>query len=285
MSSPSPRIYKVLIMILPVGVVIGTIVFMYMYFHNERRDAQNHAVIASHGLRVGDLDDMVEKFTGRIGVRSVDSEQGRRGLTRAAAMIEGRLGPQNVGFPVKKSEGEAAHGRLWKALWVDVRGEKKPESVVFAAVSFSGAGGVADANAVSSMLMLASSMARDKPARTIRFVFLPLDLDAAGQNKWLLGRCLNDGETCAGIVGARTMSGKPGVGGGDWAAETATAADVAWWEFLRGGGGRPEGGAASVWISHPVFSPDTWRGQRGKRLEKTLDVAETLAAWLRRAAE
>ena len=112
----SPRIYKILLMVLPVGVVLGTIIFMFMYFYLEREDEKNHAVIVSHGLRVSDLEDMVDKFTRRIGEREIETEAGRAGLLRAASMIEGRLGPQNVGYPVRRSEGEAAHGLSMEKL-------------------------------------------------------------------------------------------------------------------------------------------------------------------------
>lgn len=285
MSASPSRVYKVLLMILPVGVVLGTIVFMFMYFHNERRDEREHAVIASHGIRVSDLDDMVGKFTDRIGVREVESKQGREGLKSAASMIEGRLGPQNVGFPVKKDKGEAAHGLLWKSLWVDIRGKERPENIIIAAVSFSGAGEVADGNAVSTLMMLASSMAREELARTIRFVFLPLEKSPAEQNRWLLQRCLQEGESCDGIIGIQTMQGKPEVGGDEWQVETPADSDKSWWAFLRHGGPRSDGLTQSVWVTHAVFSPETWQGQKGKRLEKTIEVAATITAWLRRAAE
>ena len=127
-------------MVLPVGVVLGTIIFMFMYFYLEREDEKNHAVIVSHGLRVSDLEDMVDKFTSRIGEREIETEAGRAGLLRAASMIEGRLGPQNVGYPVRRSEGEAAHGLLWKSLSVEILGEERPQEVIFAAVSYAGAG-------------------------------------------------------------------------------------------------------------------------------------------------
>ena len=75
----SPRIYKILLMVLPVGVVLGTIIFMFMYFYLEREDEKNHAVIVSHGLRVSDLEDMVDKFTSRIGLNG-KSRRKREGL-------------------------------------------------------------------------------------------------------------------------------------------------------------------------------------------------------------
>ena len=46
----------------------------------------------------------------------------------------------------------------------------------------------ADANTVSTMMMLASSMAREKPARTIRFVFMPYNEAPQDQNQRLLKR-------------------------------------------------------------------------------------------------
>jgi hypothetical protein len=292
MSDPatqkSPRIYKILLMALPVGVVVGTIVFMVMYFYLERKEEREHAVIISHGLRVSDLEDMVGKLTDRIGSRDIETEQGRVGLRRAASMIEGWLGPQNVGYPVKKSEGEAAYGLLWKSLSVELRGEKTPDEVVFVAVSYSGAGEVADANGVSTLMMLASAMAREKPAQTLRFVFLPMDKSPGEQNQWLTDRCLASGERCVGIIGLKTMEKSPETGAGDWSVVAPTDADKAWWTYLSRGGswsGRRASSPPSVWVTHTVFSSDAWVGKKADRLVRTLDVAREIRAWLLKAAE
>lgn len=273
-------------MVLPVGVVLGTIVFMIMYFHLEREEERNHAVIISHGLRVSDLEDMVNKFTDRIGERDVETEQGRVGMKRAESMIEGRLGPQNVGYPVKKCEGEAAYGLLWKSLSVEIRGDKKPDEVVFAAVSYSGAGQVADANVVSTLMMLASSMAREGCDRTIRFVFLPMNRPSGQQNRWLVDRCLKPGESCVGIIGVKTMDQTPATGEPEWQVVTPTPADQAWWKHLSTGAAvaaSESGTPPSVWATHPVFSPATWVGKKEQRLERTLGVAQELRQWLQKA--
>lgn len=280
-----PCVYKVLLMVLPVGVVVGTIVFMIAYFYMEREEEMERTVIVSHGLRVSDLEDMVDKFTDRIGERNIDTERGRIGLRRAASMIEGRLGPQNVGFPVRKCQGEAAYGLLWKSLSVEIRGEGKPEEVVFAAVSFSGEGEVADANCVSTLMMLAQSMARVKPVRTLRFVFLPADRTPAEQNQWLLRRCLKPGEVLAGVVGLKTMQGAPETGVEDWQPDDSVGHDKAWWEFLSSGGERPGGQTLAVWVTHPVFSSEAWIGKKRQRLERSLGAAREIRGWLLRAAE
>ena len=287
-DSRSPRIYKILLMILPIGVVIGTIIFMFMYFYLEREEEKNHAVIASHGLRVSDLDDMVDKFTDRIGKRNIESEQGRAGLRRAASMIEGRLGPQNVGYPVLKSEGKAAYGFLWKSLSVEILGEQKPDEVVFAAVSYAGDGVDADANTVSTLIMLASSMARENPARTIRFVFTPLNSSPEEQNQWLVERCLKPGESCFGIIGIQIMTEMPSAAGSAWQADVKSASDIAWWNALRDDGVEVNSNPSeigSVWLTHPVFSAQTWIDSRGRRLDSTLSVAQDLRKWLVKASQ
>lgn len=274
-------------MTLPVGVVIGTIIFMFMYFYMEREDERKRTVIVSHGLRIGDLEDMVDKFTDRIGERDIETEQGRVGLRRAASMIEGRLGRQNVGYLVSKCQGQAAHGLLWKSLSVEIRGEEHPEEVVFAAVSYSGNGGVADANTVSTVMMLAQAMAREKPARTLRFVFLPMDDPADQQNSWLIKRCLQPGESCAGIIGLHMMPDTPAAGTSAWQATTGDPADKSWWDYLSGksADGKFSGGRTpAVWLTHPVFSSKTWMDKKGERLERTLDATRELRAWLLKAA-
>ncbi len=114
---------------------------------------------------------------------------------------------------------------------------------------------------ILTLLMLASSMAREKPARTLRFVFLPMDRSPVGQNQWLTGRCLAAGERCVGIIGLRTMEKSPETGAGDWDIVAPRDADKAWWGHLSKGGslsGRQASSPPSVWVTHAVFSPDAW---------------------------
>lgn len=285
MSEKSPWIYKFLLMVLPVGVVVGTIVFMVMYFYLEREEEREHAVIASYGMRWDDLDDMVGKFSDRIGPRGVTTETGRHGLKRAASMIEGRLGPQNVGYPVKKGPGISMDGLVWKSLWVDLTGGVEPEKVVFAAVSFAGPGEVADANSISTLMMLASSMAREKPGKTIRFTFLPMDLTPDEQNRWLLQKCLLEGETCAGIIGLQSMQGEPSAGGGDWEVVAPRVVDQRWWAYVSQGEGAPTNNYGSVWVSGSIFSSLAWMDRRKDRLNRTIQEAREIEGWLRQAAK
>jgi hypothetical protein len=283
--TPSPRFYKIMLMVLPVGVVIGTIVFMVAYFHMAREEEREHSVIASYGLRMSDLEDMVAKFTDRIGLRDYRQEDGKRGLKQAASMIEGRLGPQNVGYNVEKGEGVASDGTIWRSLWVDLRGESKPHEVVIVAVSYAGAGQDADGNCLSTAMMLASSMARHAPAKTLRFVFLPLEQSSELQNQWLLERCLNEGEACVGVIGLKTMNKAPEVGGDDWEVETPRSQDQAWWLYLRGERELQPEQPAYVWVTTSVFSNHAWQDRRYDRLERTITLTAQIEDWLRRVSK
>lgn len=276
-------------MVLPVGVVIGTIVFMFAYFYMEKEEERERSVIASYGLRLTDLDDMVSKFSDRVGERSHTSEPGQKGLRQAASMIEGRLGPQNVGYRVSKGRGMVIDSLIWKSLWVDLRGETSPEDVVMVAVSYAGPGEDADANCLSTVMMLASSMAREKNAKTLRFVFLPLSLSPDEQNRWLVQSCLQEGETCSGIIGLQPMVGPPSAASEEWSVVTSTNRDQEWWQYLHRGEsinpGSAEESPVSVWVTASVYSPEAWQNRRNDRLQRTVQLAAQMEDWLRRAAK
>lgn len=272
-EKPNP-IYKILIMVLPVGVVIGTAIFMYMYFYMERKDNEVQSVIVSRDMKVDELSGLVEKFTERIGLRDIDSEKGRKGLQRAASMIEGSLGPQNLGLTVTKAAGEPAHGLLWKGLSVDIRGVSKPDEVVIAAVSYSGAGHVSDANTVSSMMMLINSMAREKPVKTIRFVFLPLLKTVPEQNKLLLTQCIREGEESAGIVGIGVMEAAPDLAAQGWLSiQDNKEVDL-----------QNVSAVSHLWLTHTVYSPETWASNPSGRFVRSLELAREIRAFLLKSA-
>ncbi len=261
-TKPNP-IYKILIMILPIGVVVGTAIFMYMYFHLEREEAKEHSVLVAREMKVSELESLVDKFTNRIGLRDIDSEQGRAGLHRAASMIEGGLGPQNLGLTVTKGEGVAAHGKLWRSLSVDIRGVVRPEEVIVASVSYSGNGELADGNTVSTVMMLASAMARDKPARTIRFVFEPLVVADVGELKERAGLVLKDDEKLAGVIALDTMQGMPDLLDAGWVSLVSKSAI----DIEQG---------SELLLTHSVYSSETWKDNEDGRLAATLNVAKQL---------
>lgn len=276
---PNP-IYKILIMVLPVGVVLGTIIFMYMYFYLERQEDKKQSIIVSREMKVTELDLLVEKFSDRIGLRDLDTEQGRNGLLRAGSMIRGGLGPQNLGLKVTQGEGKAAHGLLWRSLSVDIKGDTFPEEVVVAAVSYSGEGEISDANTVSTMVMLVNSMARKKSGKTIRFVFLPLRNSGFSSFKKQALEVIGSDEKLAGYIALDTMEGMPDLLGQGWVdLETKSAVEIGVTQEIK------RGEVKSFSLTHSVYSADAWQGNRGGRLASTLRLAQELKQLLRGMAD
>jgi hypothetical protein len=112
-----------------------------------------------------------------IGERHASSEPAAANLGRAAAMIEGLLGPSNTGYTVHLERGPAK----WPLIAVTVKGSSpaaEPVWVVAAYDSRPGTPGAeANASGVVAALAAARAMAADTPARSIRFVFIPHDND------------------------------------------------------------------------------------------------------------
>ena len=96
------------------------------------------------------------------------------------------------------------------------------------------------------------------------------------------------GESCVGIIGLHTMSAMPIAGDSAWQADTKSANDIAWWNRLKGDAGELNVNSTvvgSVWLTHPVFSNQTWVNSRERRLDSTLNVAQDLRKWLVKASQ
>jgi hypothetical protein len=136
-------------------------------------------------------------------------------------------------------------------------------------------------------MMLASSMAREKPSRTIRFVFTPFDDSSNEHDLWLLTQCLKPGESCSGIIGLKAMDEMPSTGDADWQISTNSPQDLAWWNSILSDEvslKQDNGIVPTVWLTHTVFSSKTWVDQRAQRLESTLNPAQELRKWLVKAS-
>jgi hypothetical protein len=123
------------------------------------------------------LMDDVRKLTKVVGERNFRNEETRSHLRVAAKMIEGGLSPQNTGFRVNRSTAEVAYDQQWSIYWVEVKGKKAPEEVVWLFAGYdspiSSTGAELNATGVAALLALGQSLANATPDRTVRLAFLP----------------------------------------------------------------------------------------------------------------
>ena len=103
--------------------------------------------------------------------RGVGDGEGRAGLTRMAAMIEGSLGPSNAGYQVRRLQGVTSGEGEWPALQVILRGDDRPP--LWVVCPYDELPGNPDASGVVSTLAVASSLAGKSLGRPVHFLFIP----------------------------------------------------------------------------------------------------------------
>ncbi len=175
MSGTTPRLNRVSIflIILPLWLLLSAGGALWYYFHREKQQSEVEQQRFVQAVSTPLIADDLKKIVKVIGQRNASSESAGANLSRMASMIEGLLGPANSGYTVKKTRGPAE----WPILQVTIKGIKKENPPVWVLTSYdSRAGSVgAEANAtgLAATLAAAQALARDKPASSIHFLFLP----------------------------------------------------------------------------------------------------------------
>jgi hypothetical protein len=166
-----------LLWLLPLWLVVSSFAGLWLYFRKQAAAADEQQIRFASGVSERGLRDDVGKLLDFVGERHGASAAGMQGLSRAAAMIEGSLGPANAGFRVERLAGPALAAGRWPLLIASLKGKDEdaaPLWVVAAYDSRPGSPGAeANASGVASVLAAAHALANDLPKRPVHFVFLP----------------------------------------------------------------------------------------------------------------
>jgi len=114
-----------------------------------------------------EMADYLKKLNNQIGERDITTPEGQRALRQTAAMIEGTLGPLNLGYDVSRTSKEIAEGFLWTTLWFDA-GDLELEEITVIAIPY-GEGGTP----VAFGLGFAEYLAGASTKAHLRVVFYP----------------------------------------------------------------------------------------------------------------
>jgi hypothetical protein len=158
---------------LPVWLALSAAVALWMYYQGDEPEQPRFSQAISGPMLADDL----KKFVEVIGERHASEDRAAANLSRAAAMIEGLLGPSNTGYTVHLERGPAK----WPLVSVTLRGRSPAAAPVWVVAAYDSRpgsrGAEANASGVVAALAAARAMATDTPARSVRFVFLPHDND------------------------------------------------------------------------------------------------------------
>ncbi|MDA7538300.1 hypothetical protein OAE58_02340 [Akkermansiaceae bacterium] len=81
---------------------------------------------------VKEMADYLKKLNTQIGKRDIETPEGQKALRQTASMIEGTLGPLNLGYDVSRASNDVAEGFLWTTLWFDAGNKASKEITVIA---------------------------------------------------------------------------------------------------------------------------------------------------------
>jgi hypothetical protein len=172
-SPKRPRWATVVLVVLPLWLIVSGVFAMWFYFRQERANDQLEQERFATSVSGPMLEDDLRKLVEIIGERHGSSESASKNLSRAAAMIEGLLGPSNTGYTINRIVGPAA----WPLIQVTLRGKNADYAPIWVVSSYDshpGSPGVeANATGLAATLAAAQAMAADKPEASVHFLFFP----------------------------------------------------------------------------------------------------------------
>ena len=172
-TAKRPRRIGLLLVILPLWLVVSGGVAMWYFLQRDKKLAAAEQQRFSRSVSEAALADDMRKLVGIVGERNGASEDAAKNLSRAAAMIEGSLGPSNIGFAVSRAPGPAD----WPLLHVRITGRNPDLPAVWVVCAYDSRpgspGAEANASGVAALLAAAQALAGETPATSVHFAFLP----------------------------------------------------------------------------------------------------------------
>jgi len=172
-TTKRPRWIAWMLVILPLWLLVSGAGSVWYFLHREKQQELAGQQRFARSVSESALADDLSKIVGIIGERHGSSADAGKNLTRAAAMIEGTLGPSNTGFDVRRERGPAN----WPLLHVSIAGANPALPAVWVVSSYDsrpGSPGVeANATGIVAVLAAAQALAAEKPRASVHFAFIP----------------------------------------------------------------------------------------------------------------
>lgn len=164
------RVLPWLLVILPLWLVVSGVFALVKYFNDQEIEAIEAEQRFSKSVSAASIEDDLKKIIQLIGERNTAKPDQ---LSAIASMIEGSLGPSNIGYQVSKIESPTD----FPILKVTVPASKKSAAPIWILTSYdspSGSRGAErNATGLAATLAAAQALADQTPAQPIHFVFVP----------------------------------------------------------------------------------------------------------------
>ena len=174
--------------------VVSICIALYLGANEEieiRPPAEGEVVLS-------EMEDYLNKLTLQVPPRNLKTKNGQQALRSVAAMIDGTLGPSNIGFPIEQKT-DAAEDLLWRTIWIEA-GNLKSKKVVLLSIPYGESG-----HTVAFALGFGEYLTKHKPDYQLKLVFSP-PLEPINST-WLRNHIVEKEESLAGIIHLHTLSG------------------------------------------------------------------------------
>ena len=170
-DTKSARKFWWIIMILPVGLVIGTVTSLVNHLRqNEEKEAQLEFQVAV-ALNAKDIEITMDRAL-LLGQRNLTTELGRNNTQTVSRFIQGSVSPGGTGIQFTETNINSAGNRKIKLAYADIIGAKKNDFVAVV-IELVGEKGKADAAKLGLTPSLIRSLSEAKPTHSLRFVLSP----------------------------------------------------------------------------------------------------------------
>jgi hypothetical protein len=167
---------KFIIVAVPVWLMVSGGIGLWLHFRAADQKERDNRLTYQKQINATSVIDDFKKITDVIGARHVASEQGRAGLTRMAAMIEGSLGPSNMGYQVIKHQGPLIEEVNFPLIEVAVM-PKISATSLWVVVPYDApadeARGAAAASSLAVSFAVAQALVAKELPTNIHFLFVP----------------------------------------------------------------------------------------------------------------
>jgi len=154
---------KITIAVIPALLILSICIALYLGANEEQESSRP----VEGQVTVPELADYLNKLNRGIEERGFFTEAGVQGLRGTAAMVQGTLGPANLGYRIHANQADSEQGLLWDTIWIDV-GEAGAEAPVLMAVPYGESG-----TPVAFALGFAEYLTAHPLQAPLRIVFYP----------------------------------------------------------------------------------------------------------------
>lgn len=197
-ESNRPKKIVWLLLILPIGLAIGTVTSVVQHLKQHEEENSSEAFTVAVPLNLADIKSGMRGSLS-LGSRHQRSELGQRNIQSTRRFIESTVSPAGTGlqFIDKKLHNLGEKNSL--ITYADIKGSNK-KALTCVVVELVGESNTGDAARISIAASLMRALSDAKPNHSLRFILTPSSLESAQHLKEIKLSVLQSGETIERLV-------------------------------------------------------------------------------------